>query len=91
MKLSVVFVIATIALASVVGAAPFPETNGQRLARGLLPLRPRYTADSAQVERAFRARALKRGEPSARAPKCNESLTCAYRKHNEPSACAYAV
>ncbi|KAL1658719.1 hypothetical protein GGF50DRAFT_120576 [Schizophyllum commune] len=82
MKLSAVFAIVTVALASVVGAAPIPETNGQRLARGLPPLRPRYIADAATPVKRNEppARALRRGEPSART----------YRKRNEPSARAYA-
>ncbi|KAL1685983.1 hypothetical protein GGG16DRAFT_65131 [Schizophyllum commune] len=90
MKLSAVFAIATIALASVVSAAPIPETNGQRLARGLPPLMPRYIADGASTSpcasiaadvSTTAATPVKRNEPSARA----------YRKRNEPSARAYAI
>ncbi|KAL1712464.1 hypothetical protein EV715DRAFT_297058 [Schizophyllum commune] len=82
MKLCAIFALATIVLASVVGAAPVLETNGQRLARGLPPLRPRSIANAATpVKRSGpSARALKRDEPSARAA-----------KRNEPSARAYSI
>ncbi|KAI5822986.1 hypothetical protein K523DRAFT_406153 [Schizophyllum commune Tattone D] len=99
MKLSAVFAIATVALASVVGAAPIPETNGQRLARGLPPLRPRYIADGVFTSlcasitadlSTTAATPVKRNEPPARALRRGEPSARTYRKRNEPSARAYA-
>ena len=49
MKLSAVFAIAALAFASATSAAPLLETNGQRLARGLPPLKPRFGASHIPV------------------------------------------
>ncbi|KAL1671588.1 hypothetical protein EV122DRAFT_226308 [Schizophyllum commune] len=99
MKLCAIFALATIVLASVVGAAPVLETNGQRLARGLPPLRPRSIANGAST--AFyasiaadvltqAATPVKRSGPSARALKRDEPSARA-AKRNEPSARAYSI
>ncbi|KAL1751959.1 hypothetical protein FB107DRAFT_220912 [Schizophyllum commune] len=89
MKLSAVFAIAALAFASATGAAPLPETNGQRLARGLPPLKPRFVATPAA--RSEPSAPVKRAEPSARALKRNEPSARALRKRSEPSARAYAA
>lgn len=83
MKLSAVLAFAAIVFASAVGAAPLPETNGQRLARGLPPMKPRNIVDSATP--------IRRQVPSARAVKRQQPSARAMRKRAEPSARAFAA
>ncbi|TRM58060.1 hypothetical protein BD626DRAFT_411028 [Schizophyllum amplum] len=100
MKLSAVLAFAAIVFASAVGAAPLPETNGQRLARGLPPMKPRNIVDSACIlcplpaidaDEGIGATPIRRQVPSARAVKRQQPSARAMRKRAEPSARAFAA